>query len=126
MTVTISGIAARERDTAATDTRHGYLAEAESFDRMAEELPAGGVPVTLSHGGEVLGQLVYGDIDDTGQINVVGVLHDDTILKVDVPIYLSPEIVTVGRNMTRSRACTPLPAHRMQRVRRSGASAGRL
>jgi hypothetical protein len=105
VTVTISGIAARERDVAGYYTRHGHLAEAEAFDTMAEQLPSGGVPVTVGHHGEVIGQLIYGEIDQAGQVNIVAVLHDDTILKIPGPTYLSPELITVGPStMTRSRA----------------------
>jgi hypothetical protein len=54
--------------------------------------------------------MVYGEVDDSGQLNVVAVLHDDTILRIDTPVYFSPELVTVGptRSMTRSCAVADL------------------
>jgi hypothetical protein len=96
MTCTIWGTAAAEHDVAATYTRSGYLAEAEAVDQIVEELPDNGVDVTVGHHGERLGQLIYGEIDGGGKLNVVAVLHDDTILSITSPIYFSPELLTVG------------------------------
>jgi hypothetical protein len=78
------------------------------IERVAEELPNDGVAVTVGHGGERIGEMVYGEIDDAGQINIVGALRDDTILRIPGPVYFSPELVTVGRGMVRSRAVADL------------------
>jgi hypothetical protein len=109
MTCTIWGTAAAERDVAAYYTRRGYLAEAEAFERLAEELPDDGVTITVDHGGEQVGELVFGEIDAAGRLGIVGVLHDDTILSITEPIYFSPELLVVGEGVrTRSRSIADL------------------
>jgi hypothetical protein len=100
---TISGTAAYEGGTAAYYSVAGRLTGAESFDRIAEELPDAGVDVTVGHDGEHVGSLIYGEITSAGAVTVVAVLHDDTILRIRSAIYLSPDLLVVGARGTRSR-----------------------
>jgi hypothetical protein len=107
VSVTCYGAIAREGDIAATYwPRSGALNTAEVFERMIPELPSSGVAVRVGHGGEVLGQMVYGEVREDGRIDGVAIVHDDAILRIDTPIYFSAELLTAGPRgqMTRARA----------------------
>jgi len=109
VSVTLTGACCRERDTAATYTRWGRLDTAETFDVLVEELPDE-VEVRVGHGGERIGRMVWGEIDDAGQVNVVAVVDDDTILEVPGPVYWSADLLTAGRGITRRRAIADVAA----------------
>lgn len=94
--VTVWGTCAVEGQPAAHYFRSGSLREAELFERMHEQLPASGVPVEVGHAGERVGQLVYGEITDDGRVDVVCVLDDDTLTRINSDIFFSPELVCVG------------------------------
>lgn len=108
---TIWGVAARERDAAAYYTRSGRLSGAEAFDTLIEELPENPIAVTIGHDGASLGELVFGEISQAGQLNVVAVLDSDGVLDIDTPIYFSPELLVLGAGVrTRSRSIADLAA----------------
>lgn len=97
MKATVWGVATRIGDIAAIRTRSGRIADAHSYDDLALELPADGVPFDLDHDPETrCGQLIYGELADDGRLSVVAVLDNDWIGQVPEDVFWSPTLLMAG------------------------------
>jgi hypothetical protein len=94
---TLWGCASRIGGLAVEQSAHGETIGGHSYDELALELPDRGVALDLDHQpGTQCGTLVYGEVADDGRLNVVAVLDDDWITRVEEDVFWSPEMEMVG------------------------------
>lgn len=94
---TVVGIACAEDDVGAQYFRGGRLERAESFRKLIPEIPSGGVPIDVEHGGQPVGEMVHAELDSGGRLGVVAVVEDgDWLLGYGGPVYFSPELLTIA------------------------------
>jgi hypothetical protein len=106
MKMTIWGCASRIGGLAVERNIYDEVIGGHSYDEIALELPEHGVTVDLDHqAGTELGELIYGEVATDGRVNVVCVLDDDRIDRIDEDIYFSPELAMSGERIrARSRS----------------------
>jgi hypothetical protein len=95
--MTIWGTATRIGGLAAELSSSGRIIGGHSYDEIALELPEDGILVDLDHAaGTECGELVYGEVAPDSRVNVVAVLDDDRISRIDQDVYFSCEMAMFG------------------------------
>jgi hypothetical protein len=96
MKATVWGCASRIGGLAAHTSLTGRIVGGHSYDELEAELPENGIEIDLDHDGKRVGEMVYGEIADDGRLNVVAVLDDDRITRVDEDVFWSSEMMMIG------------------------------
>ena len=91
---TVFGVAARIGTPVEIRSGSGRFLGAYAVDDY--ELDLDGVGIDLDHDRQAVGEIVYSEITREGQLAVVGVLDDDTLSRVEQPIYFSGSYAPEG------------------------------
>jgi len=106
---TVWGTAAAEGDCAATYHR-GRMTSAHSIDHLDADLPVDGVLVDVDHDRDfTIGRVVYGEITESGRLDVVAVVDSAVLANADRPVHWSAELACIrakgaGRSFIADRA----------------------
>jgi hypothetical protein len=97
---TISATLGRVGGLAAHYSAFDTLTGAASFDEIDLEL--GSAMIDADHDGKPRGQLVYAEVGEAGQLQVVGVIDEgDWLAELDEPVFLSGTYEMRGNNVKR-------------------------
>jgi hypothetical protein len=97
MSVTVWGTASKVGGIAAELSPSGTVIGGHSYDEISLELPDEGIVVDLDHApGSEVGSVVYGEVSESGQVNLVGVVGGVDLDAAEEPIFFSPSLTMIG------------------------------